>query len=83
MEKGTVYKEYWDIDEELRKQITTPETNEERQAYFDFLEDCLINNVCQDCGCDIEFDETWMKDEVSEYQYSALCKDCQRHHFGR
>jgi hypothetical protein len=83
LRKGTVYKDYYEIDEELRIAITTLESREEVQAYFDFLEDCKANNICSECGCEIEVDETWMKDEIAEYQHSVMCKDCQRDNFGR
>lgn len=82
MRKGEVYKTYYYVKPEVRKELIQPETREERQAYFDYLEDCIKNGICPRCGDEIVIDETWLKDEIYEIQFSGMCKDCQREEFG-
>lgn len=80
--KGDVYKEYYPIDDDYKKQITAEETTAEIDAYFAYLEGCKKEMICSECGQPIVFDKTWMKDEKREYEISALCNICQRKIFG-
>lgn len=82
MAKGIVYKDYYPISKEQRKNITKKESTEEIDNYFEFLTKCLKHHICSECWTPVEFDDTWLPDEVREFQFSAMCKDCQRKIFG-
>lgn len=82
MKKGEVYKTYYYVPEDVKEKIREKDTPEERQAYFDFLQDCIENGICSRCGDEIVIDETWLKDEIGEIKFSGMCKDCQREEFG-
>ena len=77
-----VYKNYYPVATQIKERITKREREEERKAYFQNLEKCINDYICSECGQSYQIDDTWLKDEIYERQFSGTCRKCQHELFG-
>lgn len=77
-----IIKDVYVIPADLKEAITTQETKEEINAYYDYVAKCIEKVVCSECGDDVEITDEWKDDEKREYKISGLCQKCQRKFFG-
>jgi len=80
--RGEVYKNYYPINPDLKKDILKAERAEEIRKYEGKLAFCIASFICSECGQPYKIDETWLRDEVFERTISGTCRPCQHKLFG-